>query len=130
MIPPAARTDADFTVARRGSAPAAGAGAPHRAEGIRALLGDRTILIFVATVVLFHAANAAMLPLVGERLGGDRARSAPLYMSAVIVVAQCTMVPVDIVLARFADRLRHKPIFLAGFAAAKSRAWKAATAFS
>ena len=33
----------------------------------RELFQDRRIVIFVASVVLFHFANAAMLPLVGQK---------------------------------------------------------------
>ena len=36
--------------------------------GLGELLRDRRILIFSASVVLFHFANAAMLPLVGQKL--------------------------------------------------------------
>jgi predicted MFS family arabinose efflux permease len=88
---------------------------------VRALLGDRRVLVFVVSVVLFHAANGAMLPLVGETLAGHNDHAAPLYMSAVIIVAQLTMIGVDVILARRATRLRHKPVFLIGFAAVALR---------
>jgi MFS family permease len=54
--------------------------------GARSLARDRRHLVFVVAVVLFHAANAAMLPLVGQALAGDDDHGAPLYMSAVIML--------------------------------------------
>jgi MFS family permease len=99
--------DIDHARARGG-----GSGSP---EGLRVLFRDRSMLAFVASVVLFHAANAAMLPLVGEQLAGGDDRAGPLYMSAIIIVAQLTMLGVDVLLARRSDRLRHKPLFLIGF---------------
>ena len=52
------------------------------------LLADRRILIFTASVVLFHFANAAMLPLVGELLSKGKDGASSMYMSACIVAAQ------------------------------------------
>lgn len=90
---------------------------PTGEASLRDLLRDRTILVFVASVVLFHAANGAMLPLVGQVLGGDHNRASTLYMSAIITVAQLTMIPVDLLLIRAGARLRHKPVFLIAFGA-------------
>lgn len=87
---------------------------PH-VSGILQILSDRRIAIFAISAVLFHFANAAMLPLVGQRLADGKATGASLYMSACIIVAQLVMIPVS----TWAGRLSHagrKPIFLAGFA--------------
>lgn len=87
---------------------------PH-VSGIGQILSDRRILIFAISAVLFHFANAAMLPLVGQRLADGKATGASLYMSACIIVAQLVMIPVS----TWAGRLAHtgrKPIFLLGFA--------------
>lgn len=43
-------------------------------SGIVSLLSDRRVLIFCIAVVLFHFANAAMLPLVGQRLSEAKQR--------------------------------------------------------
>jgi len=70
----------------------------------------------IGAVVLFHSANAAMLPLVGEALGGDANQSSALYLSACIIVAQSTMIPVALAVGKYADTIGHKPIFLVGIA--------------
>ncbi len=82
----------------------------------RDVASDRRVLVFGASVLLFHFANAAMLPLVGERLSESSTHGASLYMSACILVAQAVMVPVAVVTARFADRWGRKPVFQVGFA--------------
>ncbi|MDZ8221975.1 MULTISPECIES: MFS transporter [unclassified Nostoc] len=84
-------------------------------EGILQLLSDRRILFFSIAVVLFHFANAAMLPLVGQELAQGKGTSDTVYMSACIIVAQLVMIPVSNLAGRFAHTAR-KPIFLLGFA--------------
>src|ERR1700742_3593648 len=79
------------------------------------LLADRRILIFTASVVLFHFANAAMLPLVGELLSKGKDGASSLYMSACIVAAQLVMIPVAILTGNLADPWGRKPLFLLGF---------------
>ncbi|WP_211176165.1 MFS transporter [Brasilonema sp. UFV-L1] len=88
---------------------------PHHLSGFTQLFSDHRILWFCLAVVLFHFANAAMLPLVGQTLSEGKATGATLYMSACIIVAQLVMIPS----ANLAGRLAHtarKPIFLFGFA--------------
>ena len=87
----------------------------QRYEGILQLLSDRKILFFTIAVVLFHFANAAMLPLVGQELAQGKGASDTVYMSACIIVAQLVMIPVSNLAGRFANAAR-KPIFLLGFA--------------
>lgn len=79
------------------------------------LLRDRRIMIFTASVALFHFANAAMLPLVGELLSKGKDGASSLYMSACIVVAQFVMIPVAILTGKLADPWGRKPLFLIGF---------------
>jgi MFS family permease len=88
--------------------------APHLAS-FSELLRDRRIMIFTASVVLFHFANAAMLPLVGELLSKGKDGASSLYMSACIVAAQFVMIPVAILTGKLADPWGRKPLFLIGF---------------
>jgi MFS family permease len=111
----------DYELARganHGSAPSdrsAGRGVLQMA-GVAKLLRDRRILLFAVSVVLFHFANAAMLPLVGQKLTNGKADGAAGYMSACIVAAQLVMVPVAVAASRLAESLGRKPTFLIGFA--------------
>ena len=85
-------------------------------SGWRVLLTCRPLLIFAACVVLFHLANAAMLPLVGQKLAlADRNQGTAL-MSGCIVAAQCVMVPMAILVGRKANYWGRKGLFLSGFA--------------
>lgn len=85
-------------------------------SGFRVLLECRPLLIFAACVTMFHFANAAMLPLVGQKLAlADRGIGTAL-MSVCIVAAQIVMVPMAMLVGANADRWGRKPLFLAGFA--------------
>jgi MFS family permease len=85
-------------------------------SGIGTLLSNRTLLIFALCTALFHFANAAMLPLVGQVLSRDNSTVAPLAMSACIVAAQLVMIPVAAVAGSLAGHWGRKPVFLIGFA--------------
>jgi MFS family permease len=82
---------------------------------MQTILCDQRILWFAATVVLFHFANAAMLPLVGQKVGHNSPETASTLMAMCIISAQITMVPVAILASRGAIRSRRK-VFLIGFA--------------
>ena len=79
------------------------------------LLSCRPLMIFAAAVVLFHFANAAMLPLVGQKLALQDKNLGTTLMSACIVAAQIVMVPMAMLVGARADRWGRKPLFLAGF---------------
>jgi MFS family permease len=79
------------------------------------LLTCRPLLFFAASVLLFHFANAAMLPLVGQKLALQDRNLGTSLMSACIVAAQIIMVPMAILVGRTANRWGRKPLFLAGF---------------
>jgi predicted MFS family arabinose efflux permease len=84
--------------------------------GWREILGDRRLMIFAGCVILFHFANAAMLPILGELLATiDQAKSAP-YMAACIIVAQAVMTPVALLAGRYAELWGRKRMLAIGFA--------------
>jgi MFS family permease len=91
--------------------------AEHAPSKLQAVLYCRPLLIFAACVTLFHLANAAMLPLVGQRLALANSGEGMLSMSACIIVAQMVMVPMAILVSRKADDWGRKRLFLIGFAA-------------
>ena len=86
-----------------------------RPSGLRVLLTSRPLLIFAVAVVLFHLANAAMLPLVGQRLALQDRNLGTTLMSACIVAAQIVMVPMATLVGARADRWGRKPLFLLAF---------------
>lgn len=78
------------------------------------LIGNRVVLYFALACVLFHFANAAMLPLLGQRLAqGNAAGTSSVYMSACIVVAQLVMVPVSNWTGRLAPNGRKRLLLIA-----------------
>jgi len=104
------KEEVDYELARGGVGAATG-----KIAGFKQLIDDRRLLVFALSVVLFHFANAAMLPLVGERLSEGRPHASPLFMSACIVVAQFVMVPVAAASGYLAGVWGRKAVFLAGF---------------
>ena len=63
----------------------------ERPASVRYLLKDRTLAIFLCCAVLFHFANAAMLPLLGEMLAKGKGRSSMMFMSACVITTQFTI---------------------------------------
>jgi MFS family permease len=85
-------------------------------SGLKAILACRPLVIFGICAALFHFANAAMLPLVGQKLALQDKNLGTTLMSACIVAAQVVMVPVALIVGAKADSWGRKPLFLAGFA--------------
>jgi MFS family permease len=94
-------------------------GAQHahdQPSGFSILLSSRPLLIFAACAILFHFANAAMLPLVGQKLALINKNLGTSLMAVCIVAAQAVMVPMAMLVGAKADSWGRKPILLAGFA--------------
>jgi len=94
----------------------ASAGAHETPSGFQVLLTCRPLLIFAASTVAFHFANAAMLPLVGQKLALHHHGLGTTLMSVCIIAAQVVMVPVAMLVGRKADVWGRKPIFAAALA--------------
>lgn len=113
---PAAAIDDELARGLEQAEPGAEAPAHEQPSGLAALLSNRHLVIFAALCALFHLANAAMLPSVGQLLtktvGKDHATS---LIALCIVAAQCVMVPVAVFVGARADAIGRKPIFLAAF---------------
>ena len=74
---------------------------PAAPEGFGDLLRHKPLWLFALTCALFHLGNAAMLPLLNQRLAATQPDAAPLLWTGVaIVVAQLTMVPVALWVSR------------------------------
>lgn len=87
-----------------------------KAASWKTVLEDRQLRIFAMAMVLFHFANAAMLPLAGQKLALENAQLATSLTAICIVAAQIIMVPVAYVTGLKCDRWGRKPIFLTAFA--------------
>lgn len=90
-------------------------------SGFAVLLHNRRLLIFAAAMVVFHLANAAMLPLVGQMLALQNKDVGTALMATCIVAAQVVMVPMAYLAGAKADSWGRKPIFLVGFAVLMAR---------
>jgi len=87
--------------------------AREQPSGLSVLLTCRPLLIFAVCVTLFHLSNAAMLPLVGQKLALQDKNLGTSLMSACIIAAQIVMVPMAMLVGARADRWGHKRFFLA-----------------
>jgi len=98
------------------------AGTAEGAAGYGVLLQSRPLIVFGFCVMLFHLANAALLPLVGQKLAAAYPNEATAMMSACIIAAQMVMLPIALLVGRTADTWGRKPLFLIGFAVQPLRA--------
>jgi MFS family permease len=90
--------------------------------GYGILLKSRPLIIFGICVMLFHFANAPLLPLVGQKLAAAYPKEATAMMASCIVAAQLVMLPFAVLVGRTADTWGRKPLFLVGFAILPVRA--------
>jgi len=104
----------DYNVARGSKSEDEGDGKPAT---LRELLKDRPLLIFLVCCVIFHFANAAMLPLLGEMLSKGKGKSSMMFMSACVVTTQLVITLIASVSGRLAGSRGRKTILLVGFAA-------------
>ncbi|HYZ86977.1 MAG TPA: MFS transporter [Bryobacteraceae bacterium] len=77
------------------------------------LLRNRTVLILLVSIFLFHLANAPILPGVAlyvKRLGGS-----DQWMTATVLSAQLVMVPVAWLAGRLCDSWGRKPVMAVAF---------------
>ena len=79
------------------------------------LLKDRPLLVFLACAVMFHFANAAMLPLLGEMLAKGQGRSSMMFMSACVVTTQFVITLISSWSGRKAGSWGRKPLLLVAF---------------
>jgi MFS family permease len=90
--------------------------------GYGILFKSRPLVIFGLCAMLFHFANAPLLPLVGQKLAAAYPKEATAMMSTCIIAAQAVMLPFALLVGRTADTWGRKPLFLFGFAILPIRA--------
>jgi MFS family permease len=79
------------------------------------IFSNKPLVAFGASLMLFHFANAPLLPLVGQKLAQSHPSWATALMSSCIVAAQLVMLPIALVVGKKAEDWGRKPILLAGF---------------
>ena len=89
----------------------------HRptSSSIGHLLKDRPLLIFLVCAVLFHFANAAMLPLLGEMLAKGHGRASMMFMSACVGTTQVVVTLLASWSGIKAGKWGRKPLLLIAF---------------
>jgi len=93
-----------------------------KAESVWVLLKDHRLAIFLFCAVMFHFANAAMLPLLGEMLAKGQGRSSMMFMSACVVTTQLVVTLIASWSGRKAGTWGRKPLLLIAFGALPIRA--------
>jgi MFS family permease len=114
--------DIDYDLARGGAIQVEGREVASRVSVTKTLLGDRTLLVFLACAFLFHFANAAMLPQLGEMLSRGAQVTAAPFMSACIIVTQVVIMCFAPAIGRFANLHGRKPLLMVGFGVLPIRA--------
>jgi predicted MFS family arabinose efflux permease len=91
-------------------------------QDIRQLLSDRRLVAFGACVVLFHMANAALLPLAASIVTAGVGAYASLIIAACIVLPQCVVALLSPMVGRRAMLWGRRAVLLVGWSAVPLRA--------
>lgn len=107
--------------------PSASAGKPSKSSdapapagveaGWREALSDRRLIVFAACVVLFHLANAGMLPLMAGVLAKEGRSVATTAIAACMVVPQIIVVIASPFIGRKSAAWGRRPLLILSFAA-------------
>lgn len=82
-------------------------------SSLPAALRSKPLLILAVTMMLFHLANAAMLPILGQAMvARGTAGDASAFTAATIIVAQLTMIPMALLAARLAESRGYRIVFI------------------
>jgi len=95
--------------------------------GLRNLIGQPALLVFGVSILLFHLANAAMLPLMGSVLTARSSQWATVLIAACMVGPQLVVAAFSPWAGRQAERWGRRPILLVGLAALPIRGFLFAT---
>ena len=82
---------------------------------VRTLSSNRPLLSFGLCAILFHFANAAMLPQLGEMLAHGQVKISAVFMSACVVVTQLVIAVTAVFIGKKAAVWGRKPLLLFGF---------------
>jgi len=86
------------------------------------LAKDRILLAFLGCAFLFHFANAAMLPQLGELLAHGNPKAAAPFMGGCVAITQVVMLLTAAFFGRYANHHGRKGLLLLGFGVLPIRA--------
>lgn len=82
-------------------------------QSIKCLLTNKGLIILAVTVVLFHLANAAMLPLLSQSMVANGSIERPgWYTAMTVIIAQMTMIPMALYAAHVSENKGYSLIFI------------------
>lgn len=85
----------------------------HHSESIVNVFRRHPMLLVVgATLLLFHLGNAAMLPLLGQRVAANEVMNPAVYTAGTVVIAQMTMIPMALLAAWYSHKNGYWLLFL------------------
>jgi predicted MFS family arabinose efflux permease len=84
-------------------------------SSILTVMKDRPLVVFLICAVLFHFANAAMLPLLGEMLAKGHGRFSMMFMSGCVVTTQLMVTLLASWSGTKAHQWGRKPLLLIAF---------------
>ena len=96
----------------------------------RALLRNKRLIVVILSVGLFNLGNAAVLPLLGQRLAMDGQHNATQWLAILVVVAQTVMVPVSWLAGHLAEKFGRRILLIASCAVLPVRGLLAAMSHS
>ncbi|WP_343525777.1 MFS transporter [Sphingomonas sp.] len=96
-----------------------------QAEGFRALLSNKPMLILAAALACFHLGNGAMLPLYGMAVVGAGKGDAAMFTAMTVMVAQAVMIVASLVAMKVAAGRGYWLVLLISFAALPLRGFLA-----
>jgi MFS family permease len=89
----------------------------NRPSWLHGIVDNRPLLSFGLCIVIFHLANAAMLPLTGSIVTMRSGQLATMLIAACIVAPQLVVAVCSPWIGRQAERWGRRPLLLLGFAA-------------
>ncbi|MGP9765221.1 MFS transporter [Halomonas sp. AOP13-D3-9] len=100
----------------------------HQFEGITEVFRRHPMLFVVGfTLLLFHLGNAAMLPLLGQRVATNELMNPAVYTAGTVVIAQATMIPMALLAAWYSHKNGYWLLFLVALLVLPVRGVMAAT---
>ena len=98
-------------------------GAAQAVPDFSVLTKNRALMMTGVTLLLFHLANAALLPMLSMRVAAAPGGINPgLYAAATVIVSQAVMIPVAIWTSRHIPRYGYRPLIMLALAIMPVRA--------